>query len=45
MLSGWLVAVQMYWPASTVITDEMRRLPLLATVNLLLVMGEESFSH
>ena len=45
MLRGWLVAVQVYCPVSMFCTEEMRRLPLLATVNLLSVMGEESFSH
>ena len=45
MLRGWLIAVQVYCPASMFCTEEMRRLPLLATVNLLSVMGEESFSH
>ena len=45
MLRGWLVAVHVYCPASMFCTEEMRRLPLLATVNLLSVMGEESFSH
>lgn len=45
MFSGSLVAVQIYWPASLLCTEDITRLPLLATENLPSVIGEESFNH